>query len=84
MFQAITEKDGPRLPSVYFHDSMTSDIDLNTAIKLCLTDSSFPAFVGLVEKELDKIKKEWRHQLCVPRGSVSRVAPALLFLLFYF
>ncbi|KAL4218514.1 hypothetical protein ACF0H5_023248 [Mactra antiquata] len=45
------------LPDLY-HKTSKSDVDLNTIIKLCLTDTNFPAFVGQVERELEKIKSE--------------------------
>jgi len=58
MFQAIVGSES-RLPAVYssFHDNNLPS-DLGTSIKLCLTDPSFPAFVGQVEKELKKIKQD--------------------------
>lgn len=42
------------------HDGSQSmqGIQLNSLVKLCLGDPSFPAFVEEVEKELDKIIKE--------------------------
>jgi len=58
MFQAIVGSES-RLPAVYssFHDNSLPS-DLGTSLKLCLTDPSFPVFVGQVEKELKKIKQD--------------------------
>lgn len=58
IFQAITDPSRPQLPKVCYHEEDLSGMDLNTAIKLCLTDPQFPAFVGRVEAELEKIMSE--------------------------
>ncbi|XP_052761715.1 meiotic recombination protein REC114-like [Mya arenaria] len=57
--QAISSPSRPQMPSPYsrFHDNSYHG-DLNTQVKLCLTDPEFPAFVGQVERELEKIKRE--------------------------
>jgi len=45
------------LPMAYQSVSMTEE-QLSTMVRLCLTDSSFPQFVGLVEAAIDKVLKE--------------------------
>ncbi|XP_060558362.1 meiotic recombination protein REC114-like [Ruditapes philippinarum] len=47
-----------KLPDIYARFGDGTQCDLGTLIKLCLTDSSFPAFVDQVEKELEIIKNE--------------------------
>lgn len=47
-----------KLPELYARLGNGTEYDLGTLIKLCLTDPSFPAFVGQVEKELEKIKHQ--------------------------
>ncbi|KAH3710005.1 uncharacterized protein LOC127857882 [Dreissena polymorpha] len=57
--EAMSSPSGPQLPAPYsaLHSNGILG-DLNTMVKMCLTDPAFPAFVGQVEKELEKLKKE--------------------------
>ncbi|XP_059206099.1 meiotic recombination protein REC114 isoform X4 [Centropristis striata] len=45
------------LPQVYRHGSLAQG-DLETIVRLCLLDPSFPAFVEKVERELRKVLQE--------------------------
>lgn len=45
------------LPMAYQSVNLPED-QLSTMVRLCLTDSSFPQFVGLVESAIEKILKE--------------------------
>ncbi|XP_053382189.1 meiotic recombination protein REC114-like isoform X2 [Mercenaria mercenaria] len=47
-----------KLPDLYARLGDGTQYDLGTLIKLCLADASFPAFVGQVEQELEKIQSE--------------------------
>ena len=47
------------LPALYRKASSNIPSDnLQALLKLCLTDTNFPAFVGQVEKELEKMSKQ--------------------------
>lgn len=47
-----------QFPDLYGHLGNGVQYELGTLIKLCLADPSFPAFVGQIEQELEKIKNE--------------------------
>ena len=58
LFQVLSTQGIKGLPAAYRDASSHLPPDhLSTMLRLCLTDANFPAFVGQVEKELEKLKK---------------------------
>lgn len=49
-----------RLWTTYDRTRSMEGVKLNSLIKLCLADPSFPAYVEQVEKELNKVKDEMK------------------------
>ncbi|CAH1793669.1 unnamed protein product [Owenia fusiformis] len=55
----LLEKNTECLPNAYQWSNLPSNAgDLDQIIRLCLADPSFPAFVGKVEEQLNKLKTE--------------------------
>ncbi len=55
--QILRERGPLALPLAYQHTNV-SDFDMDMAVRLCLTDSNFPAFVCQVEQCLNNIVAE--------------------------
>ncbi|XP_013395079.1 meiotic recombination protein REC114 isoform X1 [Lingula anatina] len=60
MAKALSGEMFASLPLSYHHSNMPQE-ELSTILRLCLSDSSFPAFVGEVEAELKNIVQNNKH-----------------------
>ncbi|XP_071483701.1 meiotic recombination protein REC114-like [Diadema antillarum] len=56
---SVSDPEGVALPIPYLESSVTADSgDLNKLLRFLLTDATFPAFVGAVERELKAIESD--------------------------
>ncbi|XP_072175819.1 meiotic recombination protein REC114-like isoform X2 [Diadema setosum] len=59
MSKSVSDPEGVALPTPYLESSVTADSgDLNKLLRFLLTDATFPAFVGAVERELKAIESD--------------------------
>lgn len=60
MAEVVSGATTERLWTTYDRTRSMEGVKLNSLIKLCLADPSFPAYVEQVEKELKKVKDEMK------------------------